>query len=85
MKSDARRRARVRWKLAERLRAARIARGLTWADVARLAELGAGGGKVVRTWEEGVVMPRTDSLVPLSKVLRVTTDWLLGRTDTGGP
>ena len=60
-----------------RLRFARISRGLSQNDLARLANLQT---SAVSHFETGARKPSFDNLKHLADALRVTTDYLLGRT-----
>lgn len=66
---------------AERLTAARNARGVTKADLAVL--VGRNARSVVTAWESGKSIPDAPILIRLAELLGVTVDWLLG-VDTDG-
>lgn len=69
---------------AERLMAARTARGLSKARLAALIERNA--RSALTAWESGGAIPDAPMLIRLAKVLEVTVDWLLGvDTEQGGP
>ena len=53
----------------------RLARGWTQADVARKLNITRNG---VNSWEQGLSVPSPATLVELSKLFSVTTDYLLG-------
>ena len=61
-----------------RLRTARAARNLSQSKLARLANL---QPSAVSHFETGTRKPSFDNLKRLADALRVTTDYLLGRTD----
>ena len=61
-----------------RLRIARTARNLSQSELAQRAELQA---SAVSHFETGTRKPSFDNLKRLADALRVTTDYLLGRTD----
>ena len=61
-----------------RLRTARTARNLSQSELARRAELQA---SAVSHFETGTRKPSFDNLKRLADALRVTTDYLLDRTD----
>ena len=61
-----------------RLRSARMARDLSQSDLARRADLQA---SAVSHFETGTRKPSFDNLKRLADALRVTTDYLLGRSD----
>ncbi|MDE0678800.1 MAG: helix-turn-helix transcriptional regulator [Gammaproteobacteria bacterium] len=63
---------------AGRLRNARAARHLSQSDLAKRAKLQA---SAVSHFETGTRKPSFDNLKRLADALRVTTDYLLGRTD----
>ena len=63
---------------ASRLRNARTARHLSQSDLAKRANLQA---SAVSHFETGTRKPSFDNLRRLADALRVTTDYLLGRTD----
>jgi transcriptional regulator with XRE-family HTH domain len=63
----------------ERLKAARALRGLSQADLAAKAGLPAAS---VSHFESGPRKPSFDNLKALASALDVTTDYLLGRSDT---
>ena len=60
---------------AERIKALREARGWTQAELARRMSITRNG---VNSWEQGLSMPSPACLVDLSKVVSVSTDYLLG-------
>lgn len=62
----------------QRLRSARMARNLSQSDLARRADLQA---SAVSHFETGTRKPSFDNLRRLADALRVTTDYLLGRSD----
>ncbi len=62
----------------QRLRTARTARHLSQSDLARRADLQA---SAVSHFETGTRKPSFDNLKRLADALRVTTDYLLGRSD----
>lgn len=63
----------------DRLRMAREAKNLTQADVARAIGV---ARNLVSRWEIGDRKPQGDALVKLADLFGVTTDYLLGRSDT---
>ncbi len=63
----------------ERLKAARTLRGLNQAELATKAGLPAAS---VSHFESGPRKPSFDNLKALASALNVTTDYLLGRSDT---
>lgn len=67
--------------LAERLRTARLnmVPEVSQRDIAKLLER---SPSAVNLWEKGKTEPDADDLVQLAKRYRVTTDWLLGVSDT---
>lgn len=65
----------------ERLKAARTLRGLNQAELATKAGLPAAS---VSHFESGPRKPSFDNLKALASALNVTTDYLLGRSDTPG-
>ena len=62
----------------QRLRSARTARNLSQSELARRAGLQA---SAVSHFETGTRKPSFDNLKRLADALRVTTDYLLGRSD----
>jgi len=62
----------------QRLRSARTARNLSQSDLARRADLQA---SAVSHFETGTRKPSFDNLKRLADALRVTTDYLLGRSE----
>ena len=64
--------------IGSRLREARMARGLTQQAMANLLGVGL---RTYQKYEEGSRNPPLDTLANMSKVLGVTTDWLLGLSD----
>ena len=62
----------------QRLRTARIARGLSQSELGERADLQA---SAVSHFETGARRPSFDNLKRLADALRVTTDYLLGRSD----
>ena len=62
----------------QRLRTARMARSLRQSELARRADLQA---SAVSHFETGTRKPSFDNLKRLADALRVTTDYLLGRSD----
>lgn len=63
----------------ERLRSARVVRGLTQEELAK--EMGWGERSNVSRLESGRHIPRADTLIHLCKVLDVSADYLLGLED----
>ena len=61
-----------------RLRSARLGRNLSQSDLARRSDLQA---SAVSHFETGTRKPSFDNLKRLADALRVTTDYLLGRSD----
>lgn len=61
----------------QRVRTARVARNLSQSDLARRADLQA---SAVSHFETGTRKPSFDNLKRLADALRVTTDYLLGRS-----
>lgn len=75
--------------IGERLREARIRRGLTQAEVAE--KLGVTRSVIAR-YESGINDPPSENISKLAEILGVSADYLLGRTDnptssngSGGP
>src|SRR5690242_13883635 len=64
---------------AERLKAARTLRGLSQADLASAAKL---QGSAVSHFETDTRSPSFDNLRKLADALHVTTDYLIGRSDS---
>ena len=64
-------------KFPQRLRTARVARSLSQSDLARRADLQA---SAISHFETGTRKPSFDNLKRLADALRVTTDYLLGRS-----
>ncbi len=62
-----------------RLRSARVARSLSQGGLARRSDLQA---SAVSHFETGARKPSFDNLKRLADALRVTTDYLLGRSDS---
>lgn len=60
---------------ADRIKALRMARGWTQADLARRLGITRNG---VNSWEQGLSMPSPAFLVELARVFSVSTDYLLG-------
>ncbi len=60
---------------ADRIKALRIARGWTQAELARRLHMTRNG---INSWEQGLSMPSPPLLVELAKVFHVSTDYLLG-------
>ena len=60
---------------ADRIKALRVARGWTQAELARRLNLTRNG---VNSWEQGLSMPSPACLVDLAKLFSVSTDYLLG-------
>jgi class 3 adenylate cyclase len=65
-------------RLAQRIREMRERQGLKQADVARALQISA---QAVSKWERGDNAPDIALLLGLSRLLGVTTDWLLGREE----
>ena len=65
--------------LGSRIREMRERRGLKQADIARALQISA---QAVSKWERGDNAPDISLLLDLSRLLGVTTDWLLGRDET---
>jgi len=66
----------------DRLQEVRVRRGYTQETFA--TELGIEKKQVSR-WETGSTIPGSDKLAQIAKVLRVSTDYLLGLTDDPSP
>ncbi len=66
----------------DRLQDYRVKRGYTQETFA--AELGIEKKQISR-WETGSTIPGSDKLAQIAKVLRVSTDYLLGLTDDPTP
>lgn len=64
--------------VSERLRAARIRKSLSQIDVMRLTQI---NNKTLSGYENAVSEPDYSSLVLLSNIYGVSTDYLLGRVD----
>ncbi|MFY0543644.1 helix-turn-helix domain-containing protein [Brevibacillus sp. H7] len=67
--------------LAQRLRFARKARGLTQEELAAKVQTTKG---TISNYENNYSSPPNEMLSMLADVLDVSTDWLLGRVDDGG-
>ena len=65
--------------LGKRIRAQREKKGLYQADLARLLQVSA---QAVSKWERGENAPDISYFLELAKILGVTVDWLLGRSDS---
>lgn len=61
--------------IAERIKELRQARGWTQAELARRMGITRNG---INSWEQGLSMPSPGSLVELSRIFLVSTDYLLG-------
>ena len=61
--------------IAERIKDLRQARGWTQAELARRMGITRNG---INSWEQGLSMPSPGSLVELSRIFLVSTDYLLG-------
>lgn len=61
--------------IGEKIKKLRKMNGLTQADIAR--ELGITRSSV-NAWEMGVSMPSTSYVIKLSRIFKVSTDYLLG-------
>ena len=59
----------------ERIKDLRQARGWTQAELARRMGITRNG---INSWEQGLSMPSPGSLVELSRIFLVSTDYLLG-------
>lgn len=68
----------------ERLRALRLARGLTQEALANAVNVSAVGG-IVRQWEQGRAHPGFGNLRDLCLVLQTSADYLMGFTDDPSP
>lgn len=68
--------------LSQRLRTARKAKGLTQEELAEHVCTTKG---TISNYENNHSTPPNDMLRQLADILDVTTDWLLGRTDTATP
>ncbi|MFD2372099.1 helix-turn-helix domain-containing protein [Brevibacillus sp. GCM10020057] len=68
--------------LPQRLRTARKANGLTQEELAERICTTKG---TISNYENNHSTPPNDMLRQLADILNVTTDWLLGRTDTATP
>ena len=68
--------------LALPLAAARKRAGMTQRDVARMLRVSRGA---VGNWEAGTAEPDWATIVRLADLYRVTTDYLMGRTDDMAP
>ena len=60
---------------ADRIKALRESRGWTQAELARRMNMTRNG---INSWEQGLSMPSTQSLVDLARLFSVSTDYLLG-------
>ena len=60
---------------ADRIKALREARGWTQAELARRMNMTRNG---INSWEQGLSMPSSPSLVDLARLFSVSTDYLLG-------
>ena len=65
--------------LGKRIRTQREKKGLYQADLARLLQVSA---QAVSKWERGENAPDISYFLELAKILGVTVDWLLGRSDS---
>jgi len=68
--------------LSQRLRTARKAKGLTQEELAEHVRMTKG---TISNYENNHSTPPNDMLRQLADILNVTTDWLLGRTNTATP
>ena len=66
----------------ERLRQIRKEKGLTQAEVAKLLSI---GESTVSFYESGKRQPDYETLIRLSEAFKVSTDFLLGKTDIKNP
>ena len=62
----------------ERLKSIRLEKGLTQPKLAKM--IGVSNG-MISFWENGVHEPTVSYIIKLSKVLEVSSDYLLGLTD----
>lgn len=62
--------------IADRLRAARIGRGLSQGELARKSGVHKNG---IQGYELGKVIPGAQNLIALADALEVSLDWLCGR------
>lgn len=60
---------------ADRIKALRESRGWTQAELARRMNMTRNG---INSWEQGLSMPSPQSLVDLTRLFSVSTDYLLG-------
>ena len=67
---------------AARLKARREQLGLSQPQLASLIDR---PQQRLSEWEKGKVEPRADTIVALARVLKVSTDWLLGVSDVKRP
>lgn len=65
-----------------RLRRARVLAELSQDQLAKHLDL---SGGMVLAWEKGRSWPNYIQVNTICDVLKVSADWLLGRTDGGGP
>ena len=65
-------------KAASRLRALRVAAGLSQRELARILEL---DSSIISFWEKTGKIPRSEVLRPTAKALGVSVDELLGETE----
>lgn len=65
-------------KIAERIKSAREKNNLTQADLGKKLGVSRAG---VNAWEMGISIPSTKNLVELTKILNVTSDYILGIDD----
>jgi len=64
--------------IADKIKALRISRNLTQAELARNLGITRNG---VNSWEQGLSIPSTNYIVELSKLFGVSTDYLFGLSD----
>ena len=67
---------------AQRLITARRCKGMIQPD---LADAIGTGVNIVCAWENDKFFPRIENLISISDALGVSIDWLVGRTNEGGP
>lgn len=65
--------------VATRLKEARLRTGYTQLEIKNKTGI---NNKSLSNWEKGVSSPSLSDLVALSKIYNVTTDYLLGKSDT---
>ncbi len=65
-------------KIADRIKYAREMNGLTQSELAKQMSITRSG---VNAWEMGISIPSTEKIAELSRILNISTDYLLGISD----